>query len=60
MKFFTPIFQGVIVLLVIAILGSGIRGYSYIDNFNLRLKTVENQIEKITKKIENVPLCRSN
>jgi hypothetical protein len=60
MKFFTPIFQGVIILLVIAILGAGLKAYAYVDNFNLRLKTVEGQIDKITDKLEKVPLCRSN
>lgn len=65
MRFLNPVFQGVIILIVIAVLGWGFRSYAAyeiiaysVSTFDNRLKSLETDVRAIKGQIEKIPLCQ--
>jgi hypothetical protein len=58
MKFFTPILQGVIVLLIASLIGGGFQVYAQVDELGIRVDAIETTISKIDATLNKVELCR--
>ena len=58
MKFFAPILQGVIVLLIASLIGGGFQVYAQVGELGLRVNAIENAIAKFDETLNKVELCR--
>lgn len=59
MKFLTPILQGVIILILVSLVGGGIKVYAEFEAIKTRVQILEQSIDHFDAKLTELPLCRS-
>lgn len=57
MKFATPIIQGVVIMLVMAVLSAGIKVYGQMETVEVRLTGIEKNLELLSQKIVTQKTC---
>lgn len=59
MKFLMPILQGVIILMVVAVIGWGFSAYGQLQRYDERISSIERDLKSIADRLEKLPLCRN-
>jgi hypothetical protein len=60
MKFVAPILQGIIILLTVSLFGGGVKVYAEFEQVKTRVQLLEQSINRIERKLAEVPLCQAH